>query len=81
MRHHISLQRLKLGFVWYDSRYRHYKDINHRGHVLDGSDAPCYVVSEELAEEVHDRTQHAFGLTPRPTERQPQHQSRFNGDV
>ena len=33
----FSLQRLKLGFVWYDSRYRHYKDINHRGHVLDGS--------------------------------------------
>ena len=33
------------------------------------------------AEQVHDRTQHAFGLTPRPTERQPQHQPRFDRDV
>ena len=33
------------------------------------------------AEQVHDRPQHAFGLAPRPTERQPQHQPGFDRDV
>ena len=32
-------------------------------------------------EQVHDGTQHARGLTPGSTKRQPQHQPRFNGDV
>jgi hypothetical protein len=33
------------------------------------------------AEQIHERTEHAFGLTPRPTECQPQHQAHFDGDI
>jgi hypothetical protein len=33
------------------------------------------------AEQIHDRTKHAFGLTPRPTECQPQHQAHFDDDI
>jgi hypothetical protein len=33
------------------------------------------------AEQIHDRTKHAFGLTPRPTKCQPQHQAHFDDDI
>ena len=29
----VSLQRFQLGYVWFDSRYRTFKDIDHRGHT------------------------------------------------
>ncbi len=29
----VSLQRFQLGYVWFDSRYRTFKDVDHRGHT------------------------------------------------
>lgn len=29
----VSLQRFQLGYVWFDSRYRNFKDVDHRGHT------------------------------------------------
>jgi exopolysaccharide biosynthesis operon protein EpsL len=33
----VSLQRFRLGYVWYDARYQNFKDVNHRGHAANAA--------------------------------------------
>lgn len=65
----VSLQRFRLGFVWYDSRYQHFKDINHRGHSLEG--AYAWAITPRLTGEIGYRDEETLASFANIQDRRP----------